>query len=56
MLAAFQRKAAFLHYKGRGNRMKLEFNRVEILETIDKIVKRTMEMDMNWEWPCGVAY
>lgn len=36
--------------------MKLEFNRDEILKTIDKIVKKTLSMDMPWEWPCGVAY
>ena len=23
---------------------------------IDAIVKRTMRMDMTWDWPCGVAY
>lgn len=36
--------------------LKLEFNEKEILETIDKIVKRTMKMDLTWDWPCGVAY
>lgn len=25
-------------------------------ELIDKIVMRTMRMDMTWDWPCGVAY
>lgn len=23
---------------------------------IDRIVKRTMQMDLPWEWSCGVAY
>lgn len=36
--------------------LKLEFDEKEILETIDKIVKRTMKMDLTWDWPCGVAY
>lgn len=36
--------------------MKLEFDRAEIETVMDRIVERTMEMDMNWEWPCGVAY
>jgi len=36
--------------------MKLEFNPKEIEATIDLVVKRTMEMDMQWDWPCGVAY
>ena len=34
----------------------LEYSRQEIEEVIDKIVERTMRMDMTWEWPCGVAY
>lgn len=34
----------------------LEFDRNEIYELIDKIIERTMRMDMNWDWPCGVAY
>lgn len=36
--------------------LKLEFNRKEIENVIDKIVKRTMKMDLTWDWPCGVAY
>lgn len=36
--------------------LKLEFNEKEIEEVIDKIVKRTMKMDLTWDWPCGVAY
>jgi len=36
--------------------MKLEYNKVEIIETIDKIVHRTMKQDMQWDWPAGVAY
>jgi len=27
-----------------------------LLPVIDAIVKRTMRMDMTWDWPCGVAY
>ncbi len=34
----------------------LIFNKNEIEEVIDKIVKRTMRMDLIWDWPCGVAY
>ena len=34
----------------------LIFDRNEIEEVIDKIVKRTMRMDLIWDWPCGVAY
>lgn len=36
--------------------MNLEMNENEIREVIDKIVKRTMKMDLTWDWPCGVAY
>ncbi|MBE5876288.1 MAG: glycoside hydrolase 105 family protein [Lachnospiraceae bacterium] len=36
--------------------LKLEFDQKEIEEVIDKIVKRTMKMDLTWDWPCGVAY
>lgn len=34
----------------------LRYDKTQILETIDKMVKRTMRMDMTWDWPCGVAY
>ena len=34
----------------------LEYNKKEIEEIIDKIVVRTMRMDLTWDWPCGVAY
>ena len=34
----------------------LEFDKKEIEIIIDKIVKRTMRMDLIWDWPCGVAY
>lgn len=23
---------------------------------IDRVVRKTMEMDLTWDWPCGVAY
>ena len=34
----------------------LIFDKAQIEATIDKIVDRTMRMDMTWDWPCGVAY
>ncbi|MCF0130318.1 MAG: glycoside hydrolase family 88 protein [Pseudobutyrivibrio sp.] len=34
----------------------LDIDTKEIEELIDKIVVRTMRMDMTWDWPCGVAY
>jgi unsaturated rhamnogalacturonyl hydrolase len=36
--------------------MRLEMNEQEIRDVIDRIVKRTMKMDLTWDWPCGVAY
>lgn len=36
--------------------LKLEYDKREIEEVIDKIVKKTMNMDLTWDWPCGVAY
>lgn len=28
----------------------------EVKEVIDRIVRRTMNMDFTWNWPCGVAF
>lgn len=36
--------------------LKLEFDKKEIEEVVDKIVAKTMDMDLTWDWPCGVAY
>ena len=36
--------------------LKLEFDKKQIEEVIDKIVHKTMNMDLTWDWPCGVAY
>lgn len=36
--------------------MKLDFDKEQILDAIDRIVERTMKMDLTWDWPCGVAY
>ena len=36
--------------------LKLDYDKKQIEEVIDKIVKKTMNMDLTWDWPCGVAY
>lgn len=36
--------------------LKLNYDKTELLNVIDRIVKKTMTMDMIWDWPCGVAY
>ena len=35
---------------------KIEYDKEKIEAAIDKIVYRTMRMDLTWEWPGGVAY
>ncbi len=36
--------------------MKLQFEKEQIESMMDAIVKKTMAMDLTWDWPCGVAY
>lgn len=36
--------------------LKLEYDKNEIENVMDSIVRRTMKMDLTWDWPCGVAY
>lgn len=36
--------------------LQLDYDKQEILEIIDRIVRKTMTMDLTWDWPCGVAY
>lgn len=36
--------------------MKLQYERQRLEAAMDKMVERTMNMDMTWDWPCGVAY
>lgn len=32
------------------------YDEQEIIQVIDKVVKKTLTMDLTWDWPCGVAY
>ncbi len=34
----------------------ITFDKDRVLSAIDAIVRQTMNMDMMWDWPCGVAY
>ncbi len=36
--------------------LKLEYDKKQIEEVINRIVHKTMNMDLTWDWPCGVAY
>lgn len=35
---------------------KLNFDREQVEDAMNRIVERTKRMDMSWDWPCGVAY
>ena len=39
-----------------GVMLQLQYDKQQIEDVIDKIVKKTMNMDLTWDWPCGVAY
>lgn len=32
------------------------YDKERLMAAIDAIAKQTMDMDMAWDWPCGVAY
>lgn len=36
--------------------LQINYDRKEILSVIDKVTRKTLAMDLTWEWPCGVAY
>ena len=36
--------------------LKLEYDKKQIEDVVDMIVKKTMNMYLTWDWPCGVAY
>lgn len=36
--------------------LKINYDKDHILDVIDSVVKKTMSMDLTWDWPCGVAY
>lgn len=36
--------------------LQLTYDKKEMLIVIDKVVRKTMAMDLTWDWPCGVAY
>ena len=35
---------------------KLNYDKAQLEAVVDKVAERTMNMDMTWDWPCGVAY
>lgn len=36
--------------------LNLDYDKKQIEEVLDRIVHKTMNMDLTWDWPCGVAY
>ena len=36
--------------------IKFSCDEAEVKEVIDRVVRRTMNMDFTWNWPCGVAF
>jgi unsaturated rhamnogalacturonyl hydrolase len=36
--------------------LKLDYDKKQVAKVVDSIVRRTMKMDLTWDWPCGVAY
>ncbi len=34
----------------------MEASREQLLSVTEAVAKKTMTMDLTWEWPCGVAY
>ena len=32
------------------------FDKARVMAAVDAIAQQTMNMDMMWDWPCGVAY
>jgi Predicted unsaturated glucuronyl hydrolase involved in regulation of bacterial surface properties, and related proteins len=36
--------------------LKLDFDKKQVEDIIERMVMRTMKMDLTWDWPCGVAY
>lgn len=36
--------------------LKLNYDENQLKAVIDAIVRKTMTMDLTWDWPCGVAY
>lgn len=36
--------------------IKILTDQAELTQLIDRVVRKTMEMDLTWDWPCGVAY
>lgn len=36
--------------------LKLNYDKEQLNQVMDQIAKKTMTMDLTWDWPCGVAY
>ncbi|MCL2703346.1 MAG: glycoside hydrolase family 88 protein [Defluviitaleaceae bacterium] len=36
--------------------IKIDVDKNAVLKAVDAVVRKTMDMDLVWYWPCGVAY
>jgi unsaturated rhamnogalacturonyl hydrolase len=36
--------------------IRFKFEKKDVLTAVDNIVRKTAQMDLTWDWPCGVAY
>lgn len=36
--------------------LQVKYDREQILNVIDSVTKKTLDMDLTWDWPGGVAY
>lgn len=34
----------------------IQYDTTALTQVVDAVVRRTMRMDLTWDWPCGVAY
>ena len=36
--------------------LQVKYDREQILHVIENVTKKTLDMDLTWDWPGGVAY
>lgn len=36
--------------------LQVKYDREQILNVIQNVTRKTLDMDLTWDWPCGVAY
>ena len=36
--------------------LQVNYDREQLLNVIQNVTRKTLDMDLTWDWPCGVAY